>query len=552
MVASWAGIESTAARLLSPEGRPDEVRQAARLICLIRVLLLAMAVGVFAIVGIFRNSRYFGLGADYVLALLVGVMLAASLLVLVVPWVVTRWQLLLHLIFDLLWCGGVIYLSGGVLGPGAPLIFAVVLTANMALPRVLPFVLPSIGALVLAVVTLLYLAGSVPFPEAFRDANPRFFEASGLIGTYLVQALALFVVDALGQTLAGRLLEQRLLVGDLLDQIGDGVIALDRKLAPIHVNDEALRLLSLGMAEGRDPLAALQRQPELRPFAELFRSGGTAVTVLPAPERRWLRVRIGDLHGRRGRVIGRVLTLADETELRRAEENARRFEHLAQLGEMSAGIAHEIRNPLAALRGCAQELADLHAEQGEPDAASLSRIIIAEGDRLARIIDDFLRMSRQQDARPQRLLPTETLAQIVDLLRHREDLPAGCSLSSSVADDCPPLLVDPDHLRQILLNLAVNAIEAVRGQPAPQVWLAAAAAPLAGRPAVGIAVCDNGAGIDPAIAADIFTPFVSGRAQGTGLGLAVVQRLLRANGGEIEVRARPEGGSEFMVLLPAG
>lgn len=511
-----------------------------------------MAVGAFAVAGFYQDGIDFGTVTTYILLLLCGVMILALGLVMAVPWVVTRRQLVIHLVFDLLWCGGVIFLCGGVQGPGTPLIFAVVLTGNLVLPGVLPFLLPGLGSLVLALISVLYVAKNVPFPEVLVTANAHLFVGNEIIGSLLVQVLGLFLVDALGQTLARRQQEQRLVVGDLLDQLGDGVIAIDNRGGLLHCNDEAMRLLGLEGDLLGVALAEVFRHARYEPVRTLLAGRGHRVSQLEGPQGEHLRLRAADLRGRRGRWRGRVLTISDETQQQRLEADVRRTEHLASLVEMAAGIAHEVRNPLASLRGCAQELAEVLEELGQRDGASLAGIIVSESDRLERIVADFMRLTRQPGPNPRVVALREFLQECCNQLKRamRED--PLLLIECSVSDACPDAMVDPDHFRQIVVNLVTNAMQALRGTSEPRIEVTADAGTLPDqRPAVELCVCDNGPGIPDDQQERIFTPFFSTKPQGTGLGLTVVQRLIRSAEGVITLQNRTGGGTDVRVLLPA-
>jgi signal transduction histidine kinase len=271
------------------------------------------------------------------------------------------------------------------------------------------------------------------------------------------------------------------------------------------------------------------------------------------PNNRQLVLRVTELVGPRGNSIGRTLLIADETRLRLLEENAQRAAHLAALGEMSAGIAHEIRNPLTSLRGCAQELAEMSCEDGHHDAESLAHILVSESDRLARIVEDFLSLSR---LRPPCRMALE-LGPLVDEARRlceaRRDRPPGLRLDFVVVDDCDEVDADAGQLKQVLANLVNNALDALRQTSLPTLILHAENAtdsPLS-VPAVRITVRDNGCGIPEDIQERIFTPFFSTKSQGTGLGLSLVSRIIREHEGVLHLDSSPGQGTSIIIYLPA-
>jgi two-component system sensor histidine kinase HydH len=252
----------------------------------------------------------------------------------------------------------------------------------------------------------------------------------------------------------------------------------------------------------------------------------------------------------------------------RLVRNLRERDRLAALGEMAAGLAHEIRNPLGAIKGAAQYLAfiepNLHAppsddEDEEPPEAFLN-IIIDETNRLNNVVSQFLDYARPQQGE---LTPCAVL-QVVERtlpLASPEAEAWGVDLQAEVAPDLPHAQGNPERLRQVLLNLLLNAVQASGAPPGeaptrphPHVTLRAQLTRRAfgaqPRDLLEITVEDNGCGIPPEHLPNLFIPFFTTRSQGTGLGLAVSQRLIEQMGGRIEVDSTQGEGATFRVLLP--
>jgi signal transduction histidine kinase len=476
------------------------------------------------------------------------------LLVLLAPAVRRRWQVALHLVFDVLWIGALLWLTGATASPAILLLFAVVLIGNQALPGVALFVLPAVAGLVLAVVASLYLAGTHPLPLALVEADPRLVDANAILGQLALQVAALFLVDLLGQALARRLHEQRTFTEELIDQLGEGVLAVDGGGQAAYANGKLLFLLGVPRIELGRPAQDSLPGDELAPIRTWLADDQVARVERMSLGGRHLVLRFDGLHDRRGRPIGRTMLVADETRLRVLEDNARRSERLASLGEMAAGIAHEIRNPLTSLRGCAQELAEMHDRASGSDAANLAAILVDESDRMARIVGDFLALSRQRPPQPRPVLIAPLLVEIRTMAEGRRDAPPGLTVEITIDEPCPAVLADSDQLRQVLLNLVNNGIDACRGTPVPRLVLHAGQAPEdgpLGRPAVRIRVSDTGCGIPPELQEQVFTPFFSTKAQGTGLGLSLVGRIVRDHQGTIHLDSRPGSGTTVTIDLPA-
>ena len=225
-------------------------------------------------------------------------------------------------------------------------------------------------------------------------------------------------------------------------------------------------------------------------------------------------------------------------------------DRLAALGEMAAGLAHEIRNPLGAIKGAAQMM-DRPAET--LDHKELLGIIQEEVERLNNVVGSFLDYARPYRGNPVALDVTQAVERTVQLLRN--GLPDTLELKVELPAMLPQVRIDPEHLRQVLLNLVRNAVEAMRDVGAVTIS-ATCRARGSGRVVEGdaadvveIAVRDNGPGIEPSVQRNLFIPFFTTKASGTGLGLAICQRLVESAGGRITVRSS-SAGTTFTVALP--
>ena len=531
-----------------------DVRTQARQVSLVRLLLITMGFGVMAIIIQGRQPQLVEPAATYLRSLLIATTGVAVLLFATVWLARWRWQLALHLVFDLVWIALLLHFSGGVSSPGVVLLFAVVLVGTLVLPGIALFVLPALASLVLAVNASLYLAGQAPFSPEFLALNPALTQTDRILGVLATQVGALFLVDLLGQLLARRLREQRIFTGEVLDRLGEGVLAVDRSGAVAYANVEAMRLLKLaGPVEGI-PCSSLLTDPTLAPVLGLLVGDRCpALQRFTTTDGQQLVLRVTELLDRREHPLGRTLIIADETRLRLLEDSAHRAEHLTALGEMAAGIAHEVRNPLTSLRGCAQELAEMATEAKNGDAESLARIMVTEADRLARIVEDFLVLSRLRSPEREPIDVEPVIAELHTLTTQRRDLPEGMELTFVCEDGCGSILADPGQLRQVLSNLINNAIDAMRQVTCAKLSVRVRGMDrdcALGSPALEIAVSDNGSGIPLDQRERIFTPFYSTKAQGTGLGLSLVQRIVREHEGLLLLTSEVGVGTTVTVLLP--
>ena len=224
-------------------------------------------------------------------------------------------------------------------------------------------------------------------------------------------------------------------------------------------------------------------------------------------------------------------------------------DRLAALGQMAAGLAHEIRNPLGAIKG-AVELIEPNLKKVDPDTGEFLGVIIEEVERLNRVVTEFLRYSRPFKGEMSAVNMSEVVAATVRLLDE-------AARRRVVVVPAPPLLPpvrgDAEALRQGLLNLVRNGVDAVTSVEPPgivRVSLGIRRGGLPGGDAVTVTVRDNGSGFSGATMTNLFVPFHTTKSGGTGLGLPISQRIVENHRGLIEVSSPEEGGAQFTVVLP--
>ncbi len=228
------------------------------------------------------------------------------------------------------------------------------------------------------------------------------------------------------------------------------------------------------------------------------------------------------------------------------EEQLRRAERFSALGELSAILAHEIRNPLGSIRGTAEILKD-DFRPGDRKYEFLE-ILIKETDRLNRVVEDFLGLARPIEAERESFDLVAELREVV-AMAEGEATSRGVRLNF-VPAQLPALRGDREKLRQVFLNLVLNGIQAT-GRGGSLTVSATVFPPEDGTPAtVELSFADTGKGMEPAVVSRIFEPFFTTKPGGTGLGLAIAQKILETHGGRIEVSSEPGKGTTFRVRLP--
>jgi signal transduction histidine kinase len=248
---------------------------------------------------------------------------------------------------------------------------------------------------------------------------------------------------------------------------------------------------------------------------------------------------------------------ASAVESLRLYERLRDRDRLAALGEMAAGLAHEIRNPLGSIKASAQFLAESGDEHGEAPTRrdppnEFLEIIVEEVDRLNRVVSSFLDYARPTAGSHEPIDPTATIERTLQLLG--PELGPGVALELALEPTLPRVRIDPERLRQVLINLVQNAAQAMDGRGALAVRSSVRTAPATdatSKRMVEIVVTDTGPGLPERVRENLFVPFVTTKDRGTGLGLAISQRIISAAGGRIEARSSEGAGTTFVVSLPA-
>jgi two-component system sensor histidine kinase PilS (NtrC family) len=260
-----------------------------------------------------------------------------------------------------------------------------------------------------------------------------------------------------------------------------------------------------------------------------------------------LRVRLGysifPLSTEGGETTGLVITFQDLTHIRTMEETTRRQDKLAAVGRVAAGIAHEVRNPLASMRGSIQVLRS--EMQADPSQAELMDIVLRESDRLNRIITDFLTYARPRTPSLAEIDIREPLRETFTLLRHSPELRDGHTLEESLPDEPVRAMADAASIKQVFWNLARNALAAM-----PEGGRLRAELTRAEHRRVRITFTDTGRGMSPEQVERLFEPFSLSTTGGTGLGLSIVYQIVRDHGGTITVRSREGHGTTITVELP--
>jgi two-component system nitrogen regulation sensor histidine kinase GlnL len=330
-----------------------------------------------------------------------------------------------------------------------------------------------------------------------------------------------------------------------LDSVADAVVIVGADGGVLHLNPAAEELFGRSRERAVElPVRALPGGEQLAVLADRARVAQETQSIdFPSPRDPSVPVSVEAnplLDG--ASCVGTVLVLR----VPRSSERALDFEALA------AGLAHEIKNPLAGLQGSAELL----AREAEGSARDYAQVIAREAKRVDGLVRELLDLARPTALQAAPLDVHEVLGDVAVLAR---GIPGADRVAFVERFDpsLPRVVGDAEKLKQVVLNLVRNALDALNGRPAPRIVFETGVASLRLRQASGrtrplarLSVQDNGPGIPDAMLHRLFTPFATSKPAGTGLGLAISRRIVEAHGGRIEVKNRAGGGAEANVYLP--
>ncbi len=263
----------------------------------------------------------------------------------------------------------------------------------------------------------------------------------------------------------------------------------------------------------------------------------------PSRRRIFLGIAASNLHDKAGRPLGLIFIFQDLTDIQALENEVRLKERMAALGEMAAGMAHELRNPLAAISGSVQYLKGDFPAEGEQ--LELMDIILRESERLDQAIRDFLTFARPGAFAPAPIDVVKLVEDQLKLLDKSRELTRRHTLETSF--DGPSIVceLDANRIKQVFWNLATNALKAM-----PDGGTLTIAVRHAQHDQIEIRFADTGVGMDAEMQNRYFQPFSSSFTEGTGLGAAIVYRLVEEHGGRIQINSREGEGTTISVILP--
>jgi two-component system sensor histidine kinase PilS (NtrC family) len=475
-----------------------------------------------------------------------------------------RANLMIQIAGDLLVETLLVYFTGGLDSPFSFMYLVSIITASMLLYR-RGGLLAASGAVILygGLADLIYY-GVLPVPEqtwfpastGWTSSRLYLNMATNFAGFYATALLVSIISEKLQKTFEEldvnrqNLAELRALNQNVVESIPSGLITLSPYGTAAFINPAGCQILQaqphaiLGRHITEMGFATREQWNDIREqlgHGELVRREIDSFEV--AGDRRSIGFALTPLYTLEGKPSGYTLIFQDLTEMKMLEAELRLKDRMAAVGELSAGIAHEIRNPLAAIAGSVQVLKN--SQSLTQQEQRLMSIVLRESERLNKTIAEFLRFVRPQEKRATEFDIAASLSETLDLLANSAELRKDHQIRREINPPSFTILGDGDQIRQVFWNISLNAIRAmpgggtltVRSEPAEDTYR--------------IVFADSGRGMSEGDQRRLFQPFRTNFPSGTGLGMAISYRIVQEHGGKIDVQSRVGEGTSITVTLPA-
>jgi two-component system sensor histidine kinase PilS (NtrC family) len=509
---------------------------------LLRRLKSLVAFRVFFVTALLGSFFYFRIGLGhfpypsiilYLIAFLYAVSIGSALAIGRVPSVPLAY---VQLVLDVLAACALILITGGIESWFSWLLLLIVMSSAIILNKKAAFFIATVSAILYGTLIDLQFYQIIPiqYYEAFQEKDFLYRIFSHILGLYLIAYLTGRLTEMVEkQTIDFEKLA--LFNQTVIDSTPSGLFTtgMEGRIEVFNRAAEAITGITPSDAEGQHVSSIFPFLPEIKGIKR------TEARVSYGSDTKIIGLDVSTLLDQDGKATGYICVFQDLTELKQMAKKVKQKEELAAIGELSAKIAHEIRNPLASLKGSIEMLSESKVGQEKKDR--LMHIALSEMDRLNSIITEFLNYSRPRPLYLQSFDLHTELAETVEMFNARVDLNARID---GLFEGELNVMADAEKLREVFWNLGINALESMTDGGTLTI------STLREGDNVFIRFSDTGSGIDREDIDRIFFPFFTTKKSGTGLGLSISYRVAQDHGGSIKVESSPGEGATFTVILP--
>ena len=538
-----------------------------QLLMFLRVGFVSLLLGVAIVIQVRETKTYFGeiLNAHYILIALIYFL--TFIYIVALKYIKNLFKFAyLQLLIDTIFITAIIYTTGGIESIFSFLYLLNIISGGIILYRYGGMIIASFSSILYGAFLDLSYYGLIN-PIGYRFPYAQEYQSSEIFYMILVNAAAFYLVAFLSGFLSEQIQKSRaelkakqkdivdleMLKENIIQNISSGLVALDEHSKIIVFNRGAERIFNI---DSRD---AIRKDisdiiPHIMPYLKVHSPHKFSQLSYKGKEDQQidLLLNISPLKEYDGSNKGKILVFQDTTRIREMEQEVKRMEDMAMLGELAAGIAHEIRNPLASISGSIQVLNDSLSKEEAHINRRLIEIVLREVSRLDHLVNDFLQFARPQRIEIEEFELNQLIMDTLYLFQNSQSWSEHLDIETKIMS---PLKIksDPHQLKQVFWNIFLNASEAM-----PKGGLISISAQKEtdfkssseSVESIRIKIEDNGPGLDPKIAKDIFKPFSTTKKDGSGLGLAIVKRLVEGLGGKVSGENLAREGTTITIRLP--
>ncbi len=450
-----------------------------------------------------------------------------------------------QIIADIIWIGILISYSGGVDSAFTLLYILSIISASLLLSSKESLILTSLAVATYFIIIFLQYKGVMPFTEAYQSRS-----GSMVIYVVCLQAMIFYLMSIssgiLSENLRHKVKQIRKLrnfTDNILQNMASGLISVDPNGIISYFNQAASDMLGYQREEAvgtawkalfPDNIIKMKNYiPSLQFGADIRKKNGDLLLI---------GFSVSPLKTDDGEIEGIIFIFRDLSAIKELERKLSQNDRLALMGKMSAKIAHEVRNPLASLRGSAEMLKE--DDKIGSSSKKLLELIIRESDKINERVTGFLNLSKPAKPKLKRCNIHTIIKNVLVLLRSRGDVNPEINIEYNVSSNKLFSLVDEEQIERMFLNLCLNAIQAM-----PEGGTLTIGADIREK-MIEIRFTDTGKGLSENEKKNLFDPFSTTSERGTGLGLSIVREIIDTHNGQIEVISKKGEGSTFIVKLP--